>query len=56
MLLRFSDHLAALPGSLLAKPEDSAISHTSAAGGEVDQYRYARPTPSQGYLSRDAQA
>lgn len=25
-------------------------------GGEVDQYRYARPNPSQGYLSRDAQA
>eukprot|EP00891_Asterochloris_glomerata_P004688 jgi/Astpho2/4688/Aster-00248 len=25
-------------------------------GGEVDQYRNARPNPSQGYLSRDAQA
>ena len=42
--------------SLLAKPDFLATCHMSAAGGEVDQYRYARPNPSQSYLSRDAQA
>ena len=61
-LVKLSIHLAALQAvqgavasRLSPKPDDSAICHMSAAGGEVDQYRYARPNPSQGYLSRDAQ-